>query len=332
MSTVSEEKHLYSNIPDGPAVGSAVPLSGESHLGISQNGLKQQKDALRLLRLEFYDENDYKCELIKKRRREILKDSQELKTKIKPMEFESYEDYYLIHNFKRGISASGKVDVDSLRTRATNVYYKRIKRGNVDNQDKNNEDDSSDSEDDELKDKSFRPNRRTTRAQKTKLRNESNVTDTGSESASSENRITSNRIVGDISVDSIIPTESNNSVRRSSRLSQREKEILERRGRREYKSGVDDSFDDKPEILDLYELIVAKIPEPVRRSDWVLPSKYKFIPEKFTPVKHTPEQVKINDLIHNDRIRKVLTRFKGGLAGIKKKDWVTVKASEEDSK
>ena len=177
-----------------------------------------------------------------------------------------------------------------------------------------NKEDASTSEDD--KDEVIHPRKRTTRAQLNKKK-QHNLNGVEVSSGSVERKRKS--LDANISVRSIIPScTSDGNIRRSSRLSQKEKEILERKVQQLEEIGDEVAA---PQILDLFETIVPKIIEPVRRSDWLLPSRSRFIQEKFAPIKHTPEQIKINDLIHNGRIRKVMTRFKGGLAGVRKKDW-----------
>ncbi|SCU78274.1 LAMI_0A04060g1_1 [Lachancea mirantina] len=284
-----------------------------------QNDASKDFEALEAFGIKFLGNLEINFKESKKRRLELSQTAEELRKQARPLEFESYEDFYLLQKFRRGISASGRVGVNALRSRRSGVYYKRIRRNN--GSENNVSDSDSDSDD-----KDFQPLRRSGRAQRGRPSAKSRA-------SSSEENLTTidrestpvNKILGEISTSSIIPSGNlDGNVRRSSRLSQKEKELLEQKAEEELlklHSGEDDSEEKLPEIMALSESIIPKIVEPSRRSDWVLQTKYRFIPEKFTPVKHSPEQLKINDLIHNDRIRKVMTRFKGGLAGIRRKDW-----------
>ena len=58
----------------------------------------------------------------------MLETLQNLENQIKPLEFESYADYYLISKFRVGKSASGRVNVDGLRSRRNGGPYRRQKR------------------------------------------------------------------------------------------------------------------------------------------------------------------------------------------------------------
>ncbi|CAR22825.1 Rfm1p [Lachancea thermotolerans CBS 6340] len=262
-------------------------------------------------------------EQIKNKRRQLSQESAALKRNVKPIEFESYEDFFLLNKFKKGVSESGKVDVEGIKSRITGVYYEKIKRG-VNGQTSDSELQSDDEK--SKKNAEFRPKRRTTRSQLNKQKVLASRSSSTSQSPTPEQRKPA-LLDASISVNSIIPSNnSDGNIRRSSRLSQKEKEILEKKALLLERAGIEAAV---PQILDLFESIVPKTLEPVRRSDWILPSKCRFIPEKFAPIKHTPEQIRINDLIHNGRIRKIMTRFKGGLAGVRKKDWELT--AEKDS-
>ncbi|CUS20334.1 LAQU0S01e04302g1_1 [Lachancea quebecensis] len=265
--------------------------------------------------LEINMGNSEQFEQIKSKRRLLSQESAALKHIVKPLEFESYEDFFLLNKFKKGVSESGKVDVEGIKSRITGVYYEKIKRGangQVSDSELQSEDEKS------KKGSEFRPKRRTTRSQLNKQKVLASRNSSASLSPTPEQRKPA-LLDASISVNSIIPSNnSDGNIRRSSRLSLKEKEILERKALMLERAGTEAAA---PQILDLFESIVPKILEPVRRSDWILPSKCRFIPEKFAPIKHTPEQIRINDLIHNGRIRKIMTRFKGGLAGVRKKDW-----------
>ncbi|SCU79601.1 LAFA_0B04258g1_1 [Lachancea sp. 'fantastica'] len=260
----------------------------------------------------------------KKRRRQIFEETQELRKCINPLEFEAYEDYFVLKKFRKGVSASGRVGIGENRTRSTGVYYEKITR-NGDNG--SNEDDSSQESETGSKEK-----RRSKRVQSSVVKKELSESDIFLNSSPAPQSAKSNTGVFDTSTSasSIIPSNNTDvNVRRSSRLSSKEREILEKKASRLQEAGFEDA---NPKILDLFESIIPKIISPVRRSDWLLPNKNQFIPEKFVPIKHTPEQIKINDLIHNSKIRRIMKRFKGGLAGVRKKDWDYVNEPNQTDK
>lgn len=64
-------------------------------------------------------------------KRKLVNEIREFEKSIKPIEFESYQDYFLIKTFKKGISASGHVDIDSLRNKEYGIYYKKIKKNSA---------------------------------------------------------------------------------------------------------------------------------------------------------------------------------------------------------
>ncbi|SCU82458.1 LADA_0C05446g1_1 [Lachancea dasiensis] len=269
------------------------------------------QDAMKSLELSI----ERKMIINKKRRLQIFEESRDIKNSIKYLEFESYDEYFTLRKFKRGISASGKVGSDDGRFKSTGIYYEKISRSGPGDNKGDRDANYIDNDDDNLR-KTSTGKRRTTRSQVSKVKQE--FTDPVL-LARSQTKSSPTFFDTTISVGSIIPSDNTDSnIRRSSRLSQRERDILERKAKRlEEKEPADASLN----ISDLFESIVPKVVEPVRRSDWLLPNKNRFLPEKFAPVKHTPEQIKINDLIHNSKIRKIMKRFKGGLAGVRKKDW-----------
>ncbi|KAH3902404.1 uncharacterized protein SCODWIG_03793 [Saccharomycodes ludwigii] len=121
-------------------------------------------------------------------------------------------------------------------------------------------------------------------------------------------------------------------IRRSSRLSkkEKEKEILKRTSdnknlnNKKFKSAKvgkpipqsstnkkTDDIDNKIVICDLLEALVEKIPTPSRRSDWVLSPKNKYVPEKNTPIKPKNDNlVKIYQLTSNPKIQNILKKYK----------------------
>lgn len=271
---------------------------------------------------------------LSKKRRCLNHEIREFSQTIKPMEFESYHDYFLINTFKKGVSASGHVDIESLRKRNKGQFYKRIKRGqdsetqelngsNNNGSSSGNEKDD-DEEDDLADDKNVffiggsdedeldnGPPKRVTRAQLAAKKDTQKAVD----SQEKLEQTYKNLINGDISITSIISSaESDNSIRRSSRLSQKiiEGSTGESAGSDMYEPGL-------LNIKDLYESIVPKVREPYRRSDWLLPSKNRYTADKHMHTKLVYEKIKVNELVNTDRIRNVLSKFEGGVAGVRKR-------------
>lgn len=118
-------------------------------------------------------------------------------------------------------------------------------------------------------------------------------------------------------------TERDGIRRRSSRISERDKRRSQSRlGSEEDEEGDGHDGDEgETKIQDLYESLVPKILEPRRRSDWILPPKARYTPEKQMSTKPSFKSIKINELVGNKRIRSILSRFEGGVAGIRKRDW-----------
>ncbi|KAK5779968.1 Rfm1p PWA37_001658 [Arxiozyma heterogenica] len=77
-------------------------------------------------------------------------------------------------------------------------------------------------------------------------------------------------------------------------------------------------YQEQSDIKDLYESLVPKVKVPNRRSDWILPPRLKYQPEKQMRTKVVVDSIKVHELIDTDRISKVLSRFEGGVAGIRK--------------
>ncbi|KAL3233526.1 Repression factor of MSEs protein 1 [Nakaseomyces bracarensis] len=257
------------------------------------------------------------------RKQDIHDTIKELLDDIKPIEFESYRDYYLINTFKKGISASGRVNFDNLRSGKHAVYYQKLKRTKTKNENEESNDGSRSSS-------SGRSRTRSTDG-------ESDDTDYTSSSAKRRNTRSStseekplvtgtsekNFINGDISKSSILPGSNRNqgNVRRSSRLSSQQSP-----SRRRNSADEDDIYgsldqESGAHIKDLYESLVEKVIEPNRRSDWVLPPRLRYQPEKQLRTKPVFDTVKINELIANKSIRNIMSRFEGGVAGVRKRDW-----------
>ncbi|SMN20539.1 similar to Saccharomyces cerevisiae YOR279C RFM1 DNA-binding protein required for vegetative repression of middle sporulation genes [Maudiozyma saulgeensis] len=277
---------------------------------------------------------------------------------IKPMEFESYADYFLIHTFKRGISESGRVNLDGLRKREQSIYYKRIRKPNEQKIDENI---------------SLPPKRASSEETSTSITPAQTVPSSDKEDISDSKidindpeRKPVNKVSAEISLNSIISAEDGqndgaHNIRRSSRISQKDREdklkrehekieedaqrILSRKKHRgpgrpsrssyndnddgndtgESFDSVSDSSNDKETldsdlivIKDLYETLVPKIKDPQRRSDWVLPPRMKYTQEKQLHTRPEYKSVKINELVGTNRISTILSRFEGGLAGVRR--------------
>ncbi|AMD18565.1 HBL337Wp [Eremothecium sinecaudum] len=248
---------------------------------------------------------------IKKRRLDLLDRANKIAAEVKPMEFESYRDYFILKTFKRGKSDSGKLDVSNLKRFKISVYYERISKSN---EEKRTGSTPSSLPESSAEDNDYKPTMtRITRKQSQDVSNSNSSTPVTFDDKKGADGNSLNSIRADISVDSIIPKDNSAAnVRRSMRLTTKEKEKLKKSpSEKLLKEG------EEPMFTDLYEVIIPKIPNPVRRSDWVLNKRERYIREKHVPVKHIPEQVKINELVKNSRIKTVLSRFEGGLAGVR---------------
>ena len=317
----------------------------------------------------------------------------QLMSEIKPMEFESYAEYFLIHTFKKGISESGRVNINDVRRKEHQAHYelgregterasrRRIKRRRL----------RSDNPDDEESEEQELSQNRSSQSSGTsdnntavvevsspswdvpqdaldedRVKEEQNENiegevspsmngDTAENSKESPAKI--NRVSADISINYVIPPPTSEdseppiSVRRSTRLS--EKERLERLKRQEeLVRGKNQQKEEKPkrssltnpgrprkkartnkakanvksiEIKDLYEMLVPKVKVPNRRSDWVLPPRLRFTPEKQLRTRAVFNSVKMYELVNTKSIRKILSRFEGGVAGVRKSDMENVK-------
>lgn len=280
---------------------------------------------------------------LSRKRRELNQEIREFSQSIKPIEFESYHEYFTIHTFKKGISLSGHVDIEALRRRNNGRFYKRNKRAtnttstresasSASNSTLSDEGEYADEEEDKGNDGNQFPigdnngtgegsarttDKRMTRAQVAARK----VTQKNAESQPLEKSEQPDKklINGDISVTSIITADgSEGHIRRSSRLSQR---VNENSGgvNSGDSAGLDTTETGGINIGDLYESLVPKVKEPYRRSDWVLPSRNRYTPEKQMSSKPVFEKVKINELVSSDRIRNVLSKYEGGVAGIRKR-------------
>ena len=292
---------------------------------------------------------------------DLNKEIKDAMKEIKPMEFESYEDYFLIHTFKKGISESGRVNLDGLRRKEKSIYYKRIKR-------------SSNSPIDE--NISLPPKRSSSGDSSTSITPSQTVpssdkeTDKVEDIPVAESKEPVNKVSAEISLNSIISEDvqtnnGNNNIRRSSRISQKDREDKLKRDREEMEAEEEEEIanrsrlnkknkgrnipsksnynesnsssdankdissseedndetgatkSDKVIITDLYENLVKKIKNPQRRSDWVLPPKLKFSQEKQLHTRAEYKTIKMHELVNSNRISTILSRFEGGLAGVR---------------
>ncbi|CCF55854.1 hypothetical protein KAFR_0A04190 [Kazachstania africana CBS 2517] len=245
----------------------------------------------------------------------LTEDIANLVNNLKPLEFESYTDYFLINTFQKGISESGKVDINDIRRRDHTRYYKKIKHDEdatttaLNGSSVNTSKSPTPTLNDDFPKIKLGPNEDDDRESR------SNSSDYIEDKKPNE-KVTKNSR----------STVADHNIRRSSRLSQ--KEQLEKQkneteeAAKEAAEAEQDSADIK--IADLYESLVPKIVDPSRRSDWVLPPRFRFTPEKQYRTKADYEHIKINELIANKKIRTVLSKFDGGVAGIRKRDWNSV--------
>lgn len=286
------------------------------------------------------------------------------------MEFESYNDYFIIHTFKKGISESGRVNLDGLRKKEQMIQYKRARNANQKKLDDNISVPPTRTSSEESS------NETTPSYTVDALSSEKNQDSTSVSSVEAIPRQTINKVSAEISTNSIISaddidssSEGYHNIRRSSRLSQKDREEKLKRehddwdkqesqdltnqpkkkhrrvGRpRKYpKSDTEEEHDEssssssssssgnyqtasddietdgKIVVHDLYESLVPKVKMPQRRSDWILPPRMKFVPEKNLHTRAEYDSVKINELVGTDRISMVLSRFEGGVAGVRTK-------------
>lgn len=300
--------------------------------------------------------NNYVEAPLEFRKQDIHETLQELLDDLKPIEFESYQDYFLINTFKKGISESGKVDIERLRSGGHAVYYQRVKRKRkskgsskedeeISNPSRSSskarsasDNNGSSSEEDDDDDSDYgNDNNRNKKKSGSNIDPNTNISESGSAD--------SNFFNGNISKSSIIPAPVKGNVRRSSRLSLQQQQQLEKQKQirkhqkqgseedlkkdetgdtndfEEEKSDICDDSNSKEHIKDLFETLVEKVIEPKRRSDWVLPPRLRYQPEKQMRTKPAFDSVKINEVMANKSIRHILSRFEGGVAGVRKREW-----------
>ncbi|GAV55266.1 hypothetical protein ZYGR_0AS05900 [Zygosaccharomyces rouxii] len=226
---------------------------------------------------------------------------------IRPLEFESYHEFFVLSTFRKGISASGHVDINSLRTNHGKIR-RRTKRGiETFTREPIESSGSSSSESEELV---------YNEPSKKRRHDNSEIID---ETPSREKQLLMPQVAeidGNISTSSIVPNlESDGNIRRSTRLSSRNTtEAADT-------SNATDSQSTVTEIKDLYESVIPKVKDPHRRSDWILPPRWRYTPEKKMKTNVIYEKVKLNELVSVAKIQRVLSRFEGGITGIRKKTW-----------
>ncbi|CCE63972.1 hypothetical protein TPHA_0G01350 [Tetrapisispora phaffii CBS 4417] len=297
-------------------------------------------------------------ESIKKKQNELLDEIMKFRDSVKPIEFESYYDYFTLKNFKRGISASGQVDFNMLRRREHGIYYKKIKldktsqgnandtnstaalpitttttsTGNMSDNETNpsvikaqDDDDKITKEEDFNESKSTTPEDivslppRITRSQNSQTSINNSVTSKERRPVSSQFLDDSKKLInGDISVQSIIPNKFlGNNRRRSSRISKR---ITDKCS---YNNSSNENSDNEESgtshIQTLFERIIPKTLDPIRRSDWILQTKDRFSSEKHLQTHPQYTVIKMNELVSERKIQFLLSKFEGGLAGVRKK-------------
>ncbi|AQZ15903.1 (ZYRO0F13574g) [Zygosaccharomyces parabailii] len=291
------------------ATGSNIKKEDEQEA----NGIKQISASEKLPDSNNGDATWQKISELNEKRKRIGLQFQEVSHKIKPLEFESYYEFFVINTFKRGISASGHVNIDNLR-RHHGKPPKRVKRGSETATREpiaSSGSSSSLESDDDLVYNETPASKRQRRAE-TNESEDANADD--STGASSDNPHANlgphgAEINGNISVASIIPKLESNR-RRSTRLSSKTGDSSQ--------SAQDVQV---TEIKDLYESIVPKAKEPIRRSDWMLPPRLRFTPDKQMRTRVVHEKVNLNELVSLGKIQRVLSRFEGGITGVRKKAW-----------
>ncbi|KAL6944881.1 hypothetical protein ACO0QE_002323 [Hanseniaspora vineae] len=223
-----------------------------------------------------------------------------------PLEFESYYDFYNINNFKKGYSESGVVDVNELKRREHGVYYQKISRSG--------EDDTSTLDDEDVDAEEV-----------------DNTGNDGDKDFKTKNRKKNTK--GKVGKSKNPPEPP--VIRRSSRLSKKELENskkleLEKKEQalavqkqqqkkreeqlkaKKNKKKPQSINDDDTQGLDrLLENLVEKIPQPSRRSDIILATKYRFVPEKTQGLKpNTDKLIKYHKLVQHKKINSFLTNYK----------------------
>lgn len=254
------------------------------------------------------------------KRRDIFTKFKEASKQINPIEFESYYDFFVLNTFKKGKSASGHVDIENVMKNNAQ-HHRRSKRKHHDlsvrepiNTASSSylSDDGEDENTDDNKDtEQFSGGRASPPVD-------------GIEQEQKKRRSTtqflalSNNHSQTHEMDIPLGTNLHGAERRSTRL-------LNKANKNDssFNPTSDDSTEEHGETLikDLYESIVPKVAQPYRRSDWVLPSRLRYTPDKQMRTKPEFEKVNLSDLISVEKIQRVLSKFEGGLKGIRKTNW-----------
>ncbi|CAR28858.1 ZYRO0F13574p [Zygosaccharomyces rouxii] len=232
---------------------------------------------------------------------------------IKPLEFESYYEFFILATFQKGISASGHVDINSLRTNHGKIR-RRAKRGIETFTREPIESSGSSSESSESEELIYNE------PSKKRRHNNSEIIDGNSPNEKQLLISQLDEINGNICAASIMPkSELDGNIRRSTRLSTRS--TTEAPDTNSATNGATDSQGNVTEIRELYESVIPKVRNPYRRSDWILPPRLRFTPDKRMRTNVIYEKVKLNELVSIDKIQRVLSKFEGGITGIRKKTW-----------
>lgn len=254
------------------------------------------------------------------KRQEIFAKFKEASLQIKPIEFESYYDFFVLNTFKKGISASGHVDIENV-IKNNAQRQRRSKRNHQDlpvHEPVNSPSPSLDKDEgSDYMDRDIGKNPR---------KRESTPVDEIEWEYKKRRNTTQ---VSEISEDYSQTQETEESLGLSySGGGRRSTRLLNKANNKGSPSNLttEDGTEEQGEavIKDLYETIVPKVVQPYRRSDWVLPSRLRYTPEKQMNTKPEFEKVNLSDLISVEKIQRVLSKFEGGLKGIRKTNWNSV--------
>lgn len=261
------------------------------------------------------------------KRKSIAKKIAKASVKIEPNEFESYYEYFLLNTFRKGISPRGQVNIDNVRShgkpraRRARDYATRTP---ITSSGSSASLDSEETENEGYKE-SFN---RLTRIPKEVITFSivQGTTQAPSEVASSTSKEIEEElwyqksvINTNISVASILPTHDPGVTgRKSARLSHKRTKTEDST---KYGEDTGRNHEAIMPIKTLYESLVPKIKEPYRRSDWVLPSRLRYTPDKQMNTKVEYEKINLNELVSIGKIQRVFSRFEGGITGIRKTSW-----------
>ncbi|GAV51698.1 hypothetical protein ZYGR_0AF01690 [Zygosaccharomyces rouxii] len=256
------------------------------------------------------------------KRQEIFTKFKEASQQINPIEFESYYDFFVLNTFKKGKSASGHVDIENVMKNNAQ-HHRRSKRNyhEVSVREPINSSGSSFSDDGEGE--NYNGNKDIEKLSRglesppvdeitqepKKRRNTAQLSVTSNDSSR----------IDEVEVSS--STNSHGGGRRSTRLLNKANN-----NGSSSNSTSEDGTEEHGEALikDLYESIVPKVAQPYRRSDWVLPSRLRYTPDKQMRTKPEFEKVNLSDLVSVEKIQRVLSKFEGGLKGIRKTNWSSI--------